>query len=61
MTRRAPRLRRVAWTAVAAIGASETPADSTPGKTEDKAKDKENRTRQFTGLVATMKAAAEAK
>jgi hypothetical protein len=28
---------------------------------EDKAKDKENRTKQFTGLVATMKAAAEAK
>ena len=28
---------------------------------EDKAKDKENRTKQFTGLLATMKAAAEAK
>ena len=37
-------------------------ADALPKhEAEDKAKDKENRTRQFTGLLATMKAAAEAK
>ena len=37
-------------------------ADALPKhEPEDKAKDKENRTKQFTGLVATMKAAAEAK
>jgi hypothetical protein len=37
-------------------------ADALPKNTPaDKAKDKENRTRQFTGLLATMKAAAEAK
>ena len=37
-------------------------ADALPKhEPEDKAKDKENRTRQFTGLVNTMKAAAEAK
>ena len=37
-------------------------ADALPKhEPEDKAKDKENRTKQFTALVATMKAAAEAK
>ena len=37
-------------------------ADGLPKhEAEDKAKDKENRTKQFTGLLATMKAAAEAK
>lgn len=37
-------------------------ADALPKhEAEDKAKDKENRTKQFTGLLATMKAAAEAK
>ena len=35
-------------------------ADALPAGA-DKAKDKENRTKQFTGLLATMKAAAEAK
>jgi hypothetical protein len=35
-------------------------ADASPGAA-DKAKDKDSRTRQFTGLLATMKAAAEAK
>ena len=37
-------------------------ADALPKhEPEDKAKDKDNRTKQFTGLVNTMKAAAEAK
>ena len=37
-------------------------ADALPKhEADDKAKDKENRTRQFTGLLNTMKAAAEAK
>jgi len=37
-------------------------ADALPKhEAEDKAKDKDNRTKQFTGLLATMKAAAEAK
>ena len=37
-------------------------ADALPKhEPEDKAKDKDNRTKQFTGLLATMKAAAEAK
>lgn len=37
-------------------------ADALPKhEADDKAKDKENRTKQFTALVATMKAAAEAK
>ena len=37
-------------------------ADALPKNTpEDKAKDKDQRTKQFTGLLATMKTAAEAK
>ena len=37
-------------------------ADALPKhEADDKAKDKDNRTKQFTGLLATMKAAAEAK
>ncbi|MGZ3374974.1 MAG: SRPBCC family protein [Phenylobacterium sp.] len=37
-------------------------ADALPKhEAEDKAKDKDQRTKQFTGLLATMKAAAEAK